>query len=163
MHILLTAGAMLLAAFAVHLVIWKIRVPKNQTVSLLVISATIFCVWLVSPAARGAVIPDLLRIALCYLSVSLSYISIYSVIEMDSPTLSLMCYLVEGGREGIEVREAARFLGRRPFFQARMAALIASGLIEVRGDNYVVAGKGSIAFRVILGFRKIYGSIPQGG
>jgi hypothetical protein len=163
MHILTMVGAMLVAEFLLHFIIWKVRLPKNQTLSLLIICSAVYCFWLPASLTRMATLPDLVRVSLCYFPVSLSYISLYSVIEMDSPTLSLMCYIAAAGAEGVAAKDAADFLGRRPFFRARMAALFASGLVKVSNDRYVVAGQGSVAFRVILGFRKIYGSIPKGG
>jgi hypothetical protein len=67
------------------------------------------------------------------------------------------------GADGRSPEEIARFMDQRPFLRARLAALVNSGLVRERDDRYVIAGRESLAFRLILGFRKLYGPISRGG
>src|SRR6266516_3195942 len=150
MQIFLTTCALLVVSVLAQIVLWKIRLPDQQIKALLVIFAVVFGMWLV-----GAIV--------FYMSVSLCYVITYSAIEADSPTLSLIHLLGEKRAQGCSGEEIARFLTRHSFVRARLAVLAHSGLIREQNGRYVMAGKHSLPFRVILGFRKVYGSIPKGG
>jgi len=161
MRIFLTTCSLFAAALAIQIILWKVRLPKSQMRTLLVIFALVFAVWLVGAAAFSIPFVDMLHIALFYVSTSLAYTITYSAIEADSPTLSLMRFVAQ--RNGVSADEVAYFFEQRPFMRARLAALVQSGLIRKDDGRYVLAGGGSLAFRLILGYRKVYGPIPKGG
>ena len=163
MRIFFTTLVLFLAAFGVHFVLWKVRLPKNHTRALLVIYACVFVLWLAVHIVRGEALLPMAQVGLYYWAVSLCYIITYSAVEGDSPTLSLMRFLSENGGEGRSREEIARFMEARPFIAARIAALINSGLIYEREGRYQLAGRPSLGFRLILGFRRLYGPIPKGG
>jgi len=151
------------ASMVVHLVIWKASLPKRQIPALLVTFAAVFLTWLAFALTHHFPLVAALQVALYYWSVSLSYTITYSAIEADSPTLSIMRFVAQGGPAGRLSGEIARFMDERPFLTARLTALIRSGLIQEREGRYVAPGPQPLAFRVILGFRKLYGAIPKGG
>lgn len=163
MALFLITAAVFLVGLVVHLILWRVRMPRHHTSALLVIFAVIFL--LAIPVLLGAVPawPDRLRIALLYLAASLCYVITYSAIEGDSPTLSLMRLLDHKGDAGLPVAEVDHFLARRPFVKARLSALILSGHVREEGGRYRLAGSPSLPFQVILGFRKLYGPIAKGG
>ncbi len=163
MLIFLTTCLLFSVAVAIQIILWKVRLPKRQMRTLLLILGAVFLVWFIVAAALAEPLLELLHVALFYASVSLAYTVTYSAIEADSPTLSLMRFLAGGPREGAPEEEIAAFFAKRPFVRARLVALERSGLIGERDGRYVLAGKPSLAFRLILGYRKIYGSIPKGG
>ena len=74
-----------------------------------------------------------------------------------------MHFLGDKSPDGVTAEEATEFLVRRPFVNARLTELLKSGLIVEQGGRYLIVGRGSLAFRIILTYRKIYGSIPRGG
>lgn len=159
---LLTA-ATFAAALIVHLILWRVRMPRHHTSALLIIFALVFLlaipVLLLVPLAW----PDRLRITLLYVAASLCYVITYSAIEGDSPTLSLMRLLDHQGEKGLPLSEVDCFLAARPFVKARLAALILSGHVREESGHYRLAGPPSLPFQVILGFRKLYGPIAKGG
>lgn len=163
MQIFLTTCALLVVSFLAQIVLWKIRLPDQQIRALLIIFAIVFGLWLVGALVFSVALLEVLHVGLFYLSISLCYVITYSAVEADSPTLSLI-HLLGGKRaQGCSGDEIARFLTQHSFVRARLAALVHSGLIREQNGRYVIAGKHSIAFRIILGFRKVYGSIPKGG
>lgn len=163
MQLFLLTAAVFAVALIVHLILWRVRMPRHHTSALLIIFALVFL--LAIPVLLGAVPtwPDRLRIALLYLAASLCYVITYSAIEGDSPTLSLMRLLDQHGKEGMPARDVDHFLAQRPFVKARLAALILSGHVREEGGRYRLAGPPSLPFQVILGFRKLYGPIAKGG
>ena len=163
MSVFLPAFVLVVASLAIHVVVWKIRLPRRQIISVLIIFAVVLCFWLVYAVIQSVPFPILLHVALFQMVAGLSYAITYSAIEADSPTLSLMHFLAEGGANGVPAADVFGFLSQRPFVKARLAALLASGLIRVQDDKYILAGKGSLAFRVVLGYRRLYGPVTKGG
>ncbi len=163
---------LLAVSLTAHLLLWKIRLPKNHIPALLMIFASVLTAALVSAGVfevthRGAggfaSIPQYLHIVVFYVSASLAYIAAYSGIEVDSPTLSLMIFISKGGAAGVAQGDASRFLAQCPFIKTRLTGLLESKLVQQDGDRLVLAGTGSVFFRLILAYRKLYGSIPKGG
>ena len=163
MRVFVTVIALVAVALVAHLIIWRIKLPKAQIKALLVIFGIVFCAWFAADGARLLPMVEALQIGLCYTAVCLSYVITYSAIEGDSPTLSLMRVLAARRTEGLSAAEVSEFLAQRPFVKARIAALIASGQVREENGRYVIAGKPSAFFRVILGYRKLYGPISRGG
>jgi len=163
MSILLTTGTLLAIAMLLHFAVWKIRRPAREIRSLFLIFTGVLCGGLVVAFLRGVTWFDLLRTLLLYVPTSFSYILTYPAIGADSPTISLMHFLGDKSPDGVTAEEATEFLVRRPFVNARLTELLKSGLIVEQGGRYLIVGRGSLAFRIILTYRKIYGSIPRGG
>lgn len=161
--IFLTTLILFAATMSVHVAIWKVRLPRHQTRALLIICAVAFSLWLAVSLERHVTALIVLHVALYYWSISLCYIITYSAIEGDSPTLTLMRFVADSGAQGRTQEDIKRFMDERPFIGARLAALINSDLIREENGRYVITGSESFAFRLILGFRRLYGSVPKGG
>jgi len=163
MRILLTTFTLLALAWMIHLIIWRIRLPQHQIRALLFTFAAVFALWMITLARSSTPLLDALQISLLYGSISFCYVITYSAIEGDSPTLSLMNLLAEKKDAGLPADEIGDFLSQRPFVKARLAALIHSGLVRQENDRFLIKGQPSLPFRIILGFRKLYGPISKGG
>lgn len=162
MKILLLAITPFVIAFTLHLIIWRIRLPRNQTMALLYIFFVVFSACSVVAALSVSWI-EWLRAAVLYVGMSFSYVITYSGFEGDSPTLGFMRELDRAGDKGLSDSEVAAFLAQRPFLQARLAALVRSGMVREEGGYYRVSGHRSLGFHLVLSFRKLYGPISRGG
>jgi hypothetical protein len=163
MPIFLNTAALFLTAMVAHFVLWKVRLPKKQLHSLLIIFVFLFLAWLALSLVNHASLLFILHVAVYYWSVSLCYTITYTAIEADSPTLSIMRFVASSGLEGRSAEEIVNFMATRPFIRSRLVALLKSGLVQEQNQRYRIAGQQPISFRMILGFRKLYGSIPKGG
>lgn len=163
MKVCFSAVGLFLFSFLVHLIIWKIKLPRQQIKTLLMIFAAALALWVIAFGARSAELVEILHVALFYGSISLCYVITYSAIEADSPTLSLIRFLADAKAAGRSRDEIRQFMALRPFVRARLAALERSGLIRQEGSRYLAAGPQPLSFRVILGFRRLYGPISKGG
>jgi hypothetical protein len=154
----------LLALFlGVHSVLWRIRPPRKPFLSLLAILGVIFMIALIIAVIISISVLTFLHIALFYLSAGLCYIVLFSAIYQESPTLGLVRFVAESPVDGRSTVEVVEFLARRPFVKGRLAELTESGLIKEQSGRFVVSDKGSLGFRFILSYRKLYGHIPKGG
>ena len=163
MLILLTTCKLLAAFFFIHLVLWRIRLPKRQFLSLLIIFGTVFILGIVAAAVSSSTFLNVLHIALFYIATCLCYMVLYSAIYQDSPTLSLMRFISENQADGRSAAEVVSFLAQRPFVKGRLAELVDSRLVREENGKYVISGKGSLGFRFILAYRELYGPITKGG
>ena len=155
------------AAWCLHLVLWRVRLPKAQLKTLLIIfflvwAAVVFALYLSEAELSGVL--WILYFSLLYWSAALCYVITYSAMEGDSPTLSLTRHLHRGGDEGVAHEEIEEFFRQRPFVGARVKALITDNIfIEEQGGYRLSPGR-YLFFRVILGYRRIvFGPIKSGG
>ena len=164
MTIFVTGSLLLLSALLLHVVLWKVKRPRQQLKSLLLLFALVFAVWSIwTFSSRALPFFSAVHVALFYWAAALCYVITYSAIEADSPTLSLVRFVAEAGTTGRSSAELAEFMARRPFVRARLGALLQSRLIREEHGRYHSAGDPPLAFRLILEFRKLFGSIERGG
>ena len=159
---LFTTFCLLAITWVIHVALWRVRLPQNQTQALLLLFSFVMGGWLVF-FAPGFSLMEILQVLTLSIPIFLCYVITYSAIEGDSPTLSLMKGLDEQKHTGLHKDEVFHFFLARPFVQSRVDALVRSGLVKIDCERLVVARKPSIAFRVVLGFRKLFGPISKGG
>lgn len=162
----------LAAAFLVHFVWWQIGPPRRQlrTIFLLYVAGFVVAV------AAGIVAPQWLAatsvvwwwsmvyIMVFYWAVALSYMITYSAMEGDSPTLALILELKKCGAQGFSRADLEHFFSRRPFLRARMQKLLEEGMLRKDGDGYRLTRPSSLAFELILWWRRqILGFNTWGG
>lgn len=171
MSVFVALAALVGVLFFIHLVWWRIRLPRKQRAALL----GLFVVGgvLLSPGAAwvvGAVgLPSLswiqwMNVASGVLAFALAYVVTYSALEADSPTLSLMRHIGDKGRDGAGSEELAAFMGRRPFVAARLSALMDEGMLLEQGGRYRLARHPYVLFRLVLFYRgAVLGLGERGG
>ena len=64
MRVLLTTFTLLALAWMIHLIIWKIRLPKHQIRALLLTFSAVFALWILTPAHGSTPLLDTLQISL---------------------------------------------------------------------------------------------------
>jgi hypothetical protein len=168
-----TAAVVLIVAWSVHFVIWRIRLPKSQLKTLLVIFVVAWCGavfvawlgnWRLVRFADGQTVVGFLYFCLCYWAAALSYVITYSAMEGDSPTLSLTRHLHRRGAEGVSHEEVEEFFRQRPFVGARVKALVVDNIFIEESGGYRLASGKYLFFRLILGYRKVvFGPVKAGG
>lgn len=167
MEITLAAFFTLLVAWLLHLALWRVRLPKAQLKTLLII---FLLVWTVVVAALCLSettffgVLGFLYFSLIYWSAALSYVITYSAMEGDSPTLSLTRHLHRRGEEGVSHEEIEEFFRQRPFVGARVKALVTDNVFIEEEGGYRLSPGRYVFFRVILGYRRVvFGPIKSGG
>jgi hypothetical protein len=168
MILAITAFGLFFTAFALHVVWWRIRLPRRQLSTLLR--------WLLGffPAGMGALCalnlwpvswlftPAIGVVALIYFSFTITYVITYSALEGDSPSLSLMRWIASRP-DGATQEEIEAFMAERPFIRARLQALREDALTEERNGRLHIRGAPSVFFRLILAWRNLYGPMDRGG
>jgi hypothetical protein len=154
-------------AWAIHFLVWRVRLPKSQLKALLLIFSSVWAVVVAASLAAGwpiKAVVEFLYFSLIYWSAALCYVITYSAMEGDSPTLSLTRHLHRRGEEGISHDEIEEFFRQRPFVGARVKALVTDNVFIEEQSGYRLSAGRYLFFRVILGYRRIvFGPIKSGG
>jgi hypothetical protein len=140
MRLFLAGLALLMLAFAVHVIIWRVQPPRRSIRALLCIFATTPLVAVpifmaIEPSAViGASLSDALRVLLFYVSCSLVYVCLYSAIEAQSPSLAIVSYVAGGGSVGRSETDIGNHIIDVESVSGRIDAMKAAGMIVV-GDG----------------------------
>jgi hypothetical protein len=162
------ALCLFIAAFAVHWLLWRVWIPRRQIVWLLGIFLGVLTVGLAGaawlPGMQGLA-PDglweMLHVILFHVAVSLGYIVTYSALEEDSPTLTLVAFVAEGGERGRSREDVYGLLDNDFITGSRFLALLQGNLVERVGDTYVLTPRGRFWVQVFHLFRIVY-HMPRG-
>ncbi len=155
----------------VHLVWWRVALPRRQRAALMVF---FFMGSLILAPVAGFVLGKFgveslswiqwLNVALAIVAFTLAYVVTYSALEADSPTLSLVRYIATAGASGVREEELATFMSSRPFVGARLSALLEEGMIHEREGRIHLAEHPYTLFRLVLLHReKVLGLTHHGG
>jgi len=148
MRTFLFALGLLAFAFAVHWSVWRVRIPKRQTLALLVIFfSVLFLGLLASQVTQGlpwtpSGLVEVLHVALFHTAVTLSYIVLYSAIEEDSPTLKLVRFVEQAGDEGRHPDELYGVITDELIVGSRLDAMTRDGMITKDGEMCRLTPKG---------------------
>lgn len=161
MGILLYGLAAFILAFLIHVVIWKIRVPKaNQTVVLLeVFLGVLIAAILVFHMALA----DLLGFMLLYGSLTLAYITSYSAVEVDSPSLTMVLNIAKEMPGGLPQEKFMSMMTNELLVMPRLNDLVLDGMVRLEKGKYQVTAKGRVLTEGILFFRKLLNTGEKGG
>ena len=163
MHIALLSWGLFFIFMAIHLVAWRIHHPVRPILGLVLVYGFVMAAWLVSAQMLVGTLVGTLQVVLYYSALVFAYMQTYPAIGGDSPTISLMAFLAARRNDGVPREEMDHFLAARPFVQARLKTLLDSKLVQESDGRYIISGQGSVLFRIIFTYRKLYGPISRGG
>jgi hypothetical protein len=155
-----------LGAFLIHLLIWRLHKPEASLKVLL----AIFLVVIVAGLAalyfgRNAIysiglagLPNAaayLHVLVFSVSMALAYIVIYTLIEWDSPTLTIVNMIARAGKRGVGTAKLVKLAENLPSIESRMQSLIRSNVIVEKDGRYVVSPGRHIFYRSVLYYSRL--------
>jgi hypothetical protein len=166
MRLFLAGLVLLLLAFFLHIVAWRVYLPRRSIRALLCIFAAtplvvvpIYFAFEPLPAFTDA--SGVVRILLFYVSCSLVYVVLYSAIESRSPSLAIVSYVASCGGAGCTEADFADRVLDDEGTSTRIAAMKAGQMIVVSDGQCTLTPAGrrwaglfefaSIVFRLPLG------------
>lgn len=173
MNILLPGLFLVLLAFLIHLVVWKIRTPKYQTKTLLQIffgtyflSVLIFELFFPLEWRSGVYAPqiffDYVHILLLFTSFTLAYIITYSALEVDSPSLLIVKLISESGPGGLEKEVLFTKLSDEILVIPRINDLLRDHMALLKGNQLYLTPKGKWFVRIFIFYRSLLNAKPGG-
>lgn len=157
-----------MTAFMLHLVLWKIRVPKRQTRAILLIFfglLTLVVSLLKVFAGQSSLLSDYplqpagyLHIVLFVTACSLAYMITYSAIEVDSPSLVMALAITRAGDAGLPEADFCDMMNNALLVEPRIRDMLRDGLVTKDGDIYRLTSKGKRMARLFALHRRLLGA-----
>jgi hypothetical protein len=152
--------ALFLLAFAIHWLLWRIRLPQRHTTALLWtfmgtlaagLAALLLMPELYAPAP-GPLWP-LVQVVFFHIGASFAYIIVYSTLEAQSVALAIVKHVAIAGENGRSRVELSRFLDGMQTLGARLDAMQRDGLLVEQAGAYRLTPKGLHWARVFGAWR----------
>jgi hypothetical protein len=165
----LIAGAGLFAfAFVIHVVIWRFRVPRHQALAVVLLFLAVGLIGLSAFAGFGLDALHLtpLRLVLAIIlfgSFGVSYLILFSALEADSPTMTIIGLITANGDRGICREELSEAMANHSFVQLRLNQMLHDGMAYRSGDRLLPGAQGLFLTKLILWYRRLLGREHIGG
>jgi hypothetical protein len=168
MAVLLWGVICVALAFVSHLILWRVRLPRRQTRTLLIlflgiptafISLAMRCTLPAAQALhlpRGA--PQYAQVMLFAVAMAMGYVISYSAIEADSPSLVLALAIAGAGPEGLSEAALLESASDDVLIRPRIADLLRDGHIRRTRGGYEITGKGRGFVRIFIIARQVLGA-----
>ena len=174
MTILFWGSALFISAFLIHLVLWKIRLPKRQTKTILqiffavlIIGILVLCNLPDSPVFWGITPPvsfaEYIQISSFFISLTLAYMITYSALEADSPSLVIVTTIANSGPSGLDKKCFDELMNDNVLVKPRVRDLLLNKMVEMDEDRYVLTPKGALFARIFIIYREMMNVSRKGG
>jgi hypothetical protein len=149
--VLFTGTALLAAAFFLHVLIWRVHRPSRQIPSLLAWFVVFFVLAVSVLAWLGWRLTswEFATVSLFYGALAVAYVVLYSAIEEDSPSMSLVRDIAVAGPGGRTREELNEVLGRSQIVERRISAMLRDGMVVSDGDRLRLSPKGDRVARIL--------------
>ena len=174
MKVLVLGLSIFCIAFSIHLVLWKIRIPQYHIKALLQIFLGTLLAALAVLALNAHLyflLTDLLivdhpalyfHIALLFVALMLFYIVTYTALEVDSPSLIILCNIKKAGAQGLPKEKILESMTNDTLVMPRLNDLLRDGLAVKTQDRYQITDKGKFV-RIFILYRRLLGITAKGG
>ena len=167
MRLFLAGLVLLLLAFFLHVIAWRVRPPRRSIRALLgIFAATPLVVvpiyFAIEPSPAFTDASDAVRILLFYVSCSLVYVVLYSAIESKSPSLAIVSYAARCGSTGCAEADFADHIVDDERISTRIAAMAAAQMIVVSAGQCTLTPAGR-RWAELFEFASTVFRLPLGG
>lgn len=159
----LTAFGLFAASFCFHALLWRVHVPKRQTQALVVIfiltPLVLSALLLFGPLSStwGALsLEDWVAIALFEITATGCYLIVYTGVEEDSPSISLIWAMKSTGGLGCSRQDLTRVITQERFIKPRIRALERDGFLETTAGGLRLTNRGRRAARFAVHLSRLF-------
>lgn len=107
-------------------------------------------------------IAEYVHICVFFTAMSLAYITTYSVIEVDSPSLVMIMTIYKAGKKGIAGSDFNKIMTNDLLVMPRIRDLVEDKLIYEDARKYRLSRRGFLIASIFIFYRKLLKS-PKGG
>ncbi len=163
-------GTLLLgSAFLLHLVWWRIHLPKRQTKVLVLLflgvlfsGSAVLCMAAEEFTLFGVPPPGslagFLQMGLYFISFTLAYMITYSAIEVDSPSLLIVLKIAQAGQAGLDPVVLRNEMDNHVLVVPRVRDLLTDRMAELRDGKYRLREKGRLMALLFSSYRGLMGA-----
>lgn len=136
-------------ALLVHLLVWRVRLPRRHVPTLgflflVTLIAEIVLIAALAPFGLSLSGWQYAHIILFYTALSLAYIDIYPGLEQRSPRMTIALLVERAAPEGIGRDEIHRLFGDDPPVDMRMKAMVEDSMLVEDGGTCTLTPKGRL-------------------
>lgn len=155
MLILMNALLLFSIAFLIHLFIWQWYLPKNHTKGLFIIfSGVWFAGFLIYYHLHILGLFENLQLALLFISMMLVYLTTYSGVEVESPSLRIVLEIDKAGPQGLSREDLDKFFTEETLIGLRIKDLLKDGMVHLADFKYKITPKGIYLVRLFMLYRR---------
>ena len=173
MRVLFWSLVIFCLGFLLHMIIWRVSLPKRQTKVLLqVLFGTLIGVsgvLLTNPEINifGIEVPrsaiEYCHVFLFCTALILSYMITYSALEADSPSLVMVMSIANAGKGGVDKAAFRASLNDDVLIRPRVEDLILDKMAYMNGEKLYLTPKGVLLARIFTVHRNLMGLQIKGG
>ncbi|WP_421999898.1 hypothetical protein [Reyranella sp.] len=168
MAVLISAVGLFLAALVLHLIWWRFKVPRRQLAALAALFLMVAAVGFAALVASGIFsddlpLPRLLMAILLFGSLGVVYLILFTALEADSPTLTIIGLISETGASGVHREALIRAMARHSYVQTRIDQMVADGMAVESASGLRLAAQGLWLSRLVLLYRQLLTRKHVGG
>lgn len=156
----------LLSAFLIHLIVWRIRIPTHQTSALLqIFFGTYFLsipvLWILNRTGYSTflcfpqTVFNYAHTLFLFTSCTLAYVITYSAIEADSPSLVIVKLISEAGAAGLDGEALYSRLSDDVLVKPRVHDLLRDTMAVLEGDRVCLTSKGRWFVTIFIFYRAL--------
>lgn len=170
---LVIALGLFCTAFFIHLIVWRIGIPGRQTRTLLMLFGAVLVGGLCAVSFKPQLLDviglyalgpwELAQVAALYLALVFAYITTYSALEVDSPSLVMIHAIFGAGTEGITHEEFEQAMSAEVLIDPRLNDLVRDGMAALDHGRFVITPKGLRIARIFDLYRRISAIEGKGG
>lgn len=149
---------------AVQVAVWRLRRPAGQYVALGALAVAVPAVAVAALATVLQATPvaprglfDYLNGGVLYVALMLAWVTTYSAVQADSPTMSILLIMERAGEHGVTVGEILAELDDTVLVLPRLDDLVRGGLVSLGASRYRIRPRGALMARVHVAFRALLG------
>lgn len=174
MSVLFYGLSLVFIAFLIQFSTWKIHLPENHTKVLLqiffgtlVVGILIFVKFRTYVTFFGitppATVYEYLQLTFLFLSLTMAYITTYSALEVDSPSLVMVMKIVKAGNNGLRKKLFEQEMNDDILVAPRLRDLVTGGMADLNEGRYRLTPKGVLVSRIFIAYRKLLKREEKGG
>jgi hypothetical protein len=168
MAVFISGLALLAIALVIHVIWWRLKVPRRQPfmLAMLLLSVAVCgfaAIYAADLVAGELPLPRFLLAFLLYGSGGVVYLILFSAMEADSPSLTLIRLISEAGPRGIHRDDLLRVVERHSYIKVRIDMMVADGMAVETPRGLRLASQGLWLSRVVLFYRKLLARKIVGG
>ena len=168
MAVLISGLALLAIALVIHVIWWRLKVPRRQPFMLVMLLLSVavcgFAVIYAADLFPGELpLPRILLAFLLYGSGGVVYLIFFSAMEEDSPSLTLIRLISEAGPRGVHRDELMRVIERHSYIKVRIDMMVSDGMAVETPSGLRLASQGLWLSRIVLFYRKLLARKIVGG
>ena len=162
MNLLIVSSILLAISLVSQITIWRVRIPKNQSFTILTIFFISFVIFFIPIYELfGKIIlkekfyAEFIQAFLFHFCFLFCYLITFTAIEKDSPSIILMIKIFRCGKKGLELSRIFKIITNYKFIKMRIDDLLISKFILYNNKKYSITTKGKNSIKIVSFFQML--------